>query len=400
MFIATSLKEQMARAQDDHLRVLIVGAGVAGLGLAQALRAAGRQPVLVERAADHADSGYTLALMPLVDPLIRRIGVQAAYHARSERFHRYVLHGRHGQVLREYAVDSLLECEGNYRGIARGELLQALATDGAPVSYATTLTALRQTPDAVHATLRSDGATVEAEFDAVILADGLHSSSRALLLAPEQVSEYDSGWGGWMVWMDSDAAHADRGDEIWGKDFFVGVYPVKGRAGVFIGGHRDDTRAGLPAFVSHARAQLRQLDPWLERALDAVAASDAPPYYWKLVDGRSNTWAQGRVALLGDAAAGFLPTAGIGAGMAMESAGVLAWRLLAASRATVAAALADYERAQRPRVEAAQDNSRSLARFMCRRSALVAWLRDGLARMVSLKAALGPIRKLLDTMPE
>ncbi|CAM5620498.1 GTPase [Rhodanobacter lindaniclasticus] len=184
------------------------------------------------------------------------------------------------------------------------------------------------------------------------------------------------------------------------KDFFVGVYPVKGRAGVFIGGHRDDTRAGLPAFVSHARAQLRQLDPWLERALDAVAASDAPPYYWKLVDGRSNTWAQGRVALLGDAAAGFLPTAGIGAGMAMESAGVLAWRLLAASRATVAAALADYERAQRPRVEAAQDNSRSLARFMCRRSALVAWLRDGLARMVSLKAALGPIRKLLDTMPE
>lgn len=400
MFIPTSLNEQLARAQDDHLRVLIVGAGVAGLGLAQVLRAAGRHPVLVERADDHADSGYMLALMPLVDPLIRRIGVQDAYRARSVRFHRYVLHGRHGQLLREYAVDSLLDSEGNYRGIARGELLQALATEGAAVSYATTLTALRQTPDTVHASLRSDGGTVETEFDAVILADGLHSSGRALLLAPEQVSEYDSSWGGWMVWMDSDAAHADRGDEIWGTDFFVGVYPAKGRAGVFIGGHRDDTRIGPQDFVAHIRAQLRQLDPWLEQALDALAASDAAPYYWKLTDCRSATWAQGRVALLGDAAAGFLPTAGIGAGMAMESAGVLAWRLLAASRNTVPAALVDYERAQRPRVEAAQDNSRSLARFMCRRSALVAWLRDGIARILSLKAALGPIRKLLDSMPE
>lgn len=400
MFIPTSLNEQLAQAQDDHLRVLIVGAGVAGLGLAQALRASGRHPVLVERAADHADSGYMLALMPLVDPLIRRIGVQDAYRTRSVRFHRYVLHGRHGQLLHEYAVDSLLDCEGNYRGIARGELLQALAAEGAAVSYTTTLTALRQTPDAVHATLRGDDGTVEAEFDAVILADGMHSSGRGLLLAPEQVSGYDTGWGGWMVWMDSDAAHADRGDEIWGTDFFVGVYPAKGRAGVFIGGHREDTRVGPPDFVAHIRAQLQQLDPWLERALSATAASDAAPYYWKLTDCRSATWAQGRVALLGDAAAGFLPTAGIGAGMAMESAGVLAWRLLAASRPTVAAALADYERVQRPRVEAAQDNSRSLARFLCRRSGLVAWLRDGIARIVSLKAALGPIRKLLDSMPE
>jgi 2-polyprenyl-6-methoxyphenol hydroxylase-like FAD-dependent oxidoreductase len=400
MFISTSLKEQMALAQDDYLRVLIVGAGVAGLGLAQALRAAGRHPVLVERAADHADSGYMLSLMPLVDPLIRRIGVQGAYRARSVPFHRYLLHGRRGQLLREYAIDTLLGSGGDYRGIARGELLQALATEGASVSYATTLAALRQTPDAVHATLRSDGGTVEGEFDAVVLADGMHSSGRALLLAPGQVGEYDSGWGGWMVWMDSDAAHADRGDEIWGTDFFVGVYPAKGRAGVFVGGHRDDTRAGLQDFVAHVRAQLRQLDPWLEQALAAVATSGAAPYYWKLADCRSAMWTHGRVALLGDAAAGFLPTAGIGAGMAMESAGVLAWRLLAAGRSTVAAALTDYERAQRPRVEAAQDNSRSLARFMCRRSGVLAWLRDGIARMVSLKAALGPIRKLLASAPE
>lgn len=401
MFVAEPLQEQLDRMQDDRLRVLIVGAGVAGLTLAQALRAGGLHPVLVERATHHADNGYMLALMPLVDPVLRQAGVREAYRARSVPFHRYVLHGRHGRTLREYAIDTLLSSYGEYRGIARGELMQALAEGGAAVSYASTLQSLRQTPVAAHAVLREGGAMLEGAFDAVVLADGLHSASRKLLLSAEQVSIFDCGWGGWVAWMDSDVAHADRGDEIWGSDFFVGVYPVLGRAGVFVGGHRDDTRAGPEAFVAHIRRQLRHpdADDWLQRALASVAESRAAPYYWKLTDCRSAAWAVGRTALLGDAVAGFLPTAGIGAGMAMESAGVLAQRLLAADAGNVAAALREYERAQRPRVEAAQENSRALAKLMFRRSSAWAALRDGIARFVTLKAALGPIRKLLDGAP-
>jgi 2-polyprenyl-6-methoxyphenol hydroxylase-like FAD-dependent oxidoreductase len=259
MFAATPLREQLAHVQGDRLRVLVVGAGVAGLTLAQALRAGGLHPVLVERAADHADSGYMLALMPLVEPALRLAGVREAYRARSVRFHRYVLHGRHGQRLREYTIDRLLSRYGEYRGIARGELMQVLADGGAAVSYSSTLQSLRQTPEAAHAVLREGDVTLEGAFDAVVLADGLHSASRELLLPPEQVSTFDCGWGGWVAWMDSDAAHAERGDEIWGSDFFVGVYPVLGRAGVFVGGHRDDTRAGPQAFVAHIRRQRWQV---------------------------------------------------------------------------------------------------------------------------------------------
>lgn len=397
MFVATPLREQLARMEGDRLRVLIVGAGVAGLTLAQSLRTGGLHPVLVERAADHADNGYMLALMPLVDPALRLAGVREAYRARSVRFHRYVLHGRHGQRLREYAIDSLLSRYGDYRGIARGELMQALAADGAAVSYAATLQSLRQTPDAAHVVLREGDAMLEGVFDAVVLADGLHSSSRELLLPTEQVSTFDCGWGGWVAWMDSDAAHAERGDEIWGSDFFVGVYPVLGRAGVFVGGHRGDTRAGPQAFVAHIRDQLRDVDDWLLRALESVAKSDDAPYYWKLTDIRSATWVVDRAVLLGDAAAGFVPTAGIGAGMAMESAAELAKWLLATDATGVAAALRDYEHAQRPRVEAAQDNSRALTKLMCRRSPVLAAVRDVVARFVSLKAVLGPIIKLLDS---
>lgn len=397
MFVATPLREQLAHVQGDRLRVLVVGAGVAGLTLAQALRAGGLHPVLLERAADHADSGYMLALMPLVEPALGLTGVREAYRARSVRFHRYVLHGRHGQRLREYAIDSLLSRYGEYRGIARGELMLALAEGGAAVSYSSTLQSLRQTPEAAYAVLREGEAMLEGVFDAVVLADGLHSASRDLLLQAEQVSTFDCGWGGWVAWMDSDAAHAERGDEIWGSDFFVGVYPVRGSAGVFVGGHRDDTRAGPQAFVAHIRGQLRHADDWLLRALAAVAESQTAPYFWKLTDCRSATWAVDRAVLLGDAAAGFVPTAGIGAGMAMESAGVLAKRLLATDAGGVVTTLRDYERAQRPRVEAAQDNSRALTKLMCRRSRAWAAVRDVVARFVTLKAVLGPIIRLLDS---
>lgn len=398
MFIETSLKEQVERQLNDKMRVLIVGAGVAGLTLAQLLRRSGLNPVLIERASASTEPGYMLALMPLVDPALRELGVWDDYVSQSVPFHRYRPHGHRGQLLREYEIDTLLDIDGEYRGLARGSLMQVLSGQGAPISHGATLKAIRQTVDAVEATLRGQSGDVETTFDAVVLADGLHSDGRAMLLEPCQVATFDTQWAGWVAWIDTDAAHVDRGDEIWGAGFFVGIYPVKGQAGVFVGGDRADMRAGPAAFVKHIRRQLRAADPWFERALARIENADEL-YFWKLTDCRAEHWAVGRIALVGDASAGFLPTAGIGAGMAMESATVLAHGLRDVSRDGVAAALRAYERAQRPRVEAAQNNSRQLAKLMFRRSRILAIFRDLAVRLLPLGTALRPIRKLLDSSP-
>lgn len=398
MFIETSLQEQVERQRSDRLRVLVVGGGVAGLTLAQLLRRGGLNPVLVERAPDNAEAGYMLALMPLVDPAIQALGVREEYRAGSVPFHRYRLHGHRGPLLREYEIDTLLDAYGDYRGLSRGELLEVLSTHGAPISHGATLRTIGQSAQTVETVLQDGSGTVEATFDAVVLADGLHSENRAKLLDPSQVSTYDTDWAGWVTWIETDAAHSDQGDEIWGANFFVGVYPIKGRAGVFVGGNRADMRQGPAPFVAHIRSQLSTVDPLFERAL-AQVETDKDPYFWKLVDCRADTWAVGRVALLGDTAAGFLPTAGIGAGMAMESASVLAPHLLDATPESVGEALLAYERAQRPRVEAAQDNSRQLAKLMFRRSNALAVIRDLAVRLVPLSTILGPIRKLLDDRP-
>lgn len=396
MLVSTSLQHQLEGMRNDRLRVLIAGAGVAGLTMAQLLRAEGLHPVLIERAANHSGAGYMLALMPLADAAFARLGVQQAYREHSVRFHRYRIHGHQGKLLRESEIDTLLGKYGDYRGIARGDLMQVLAAGSAPVSYESEIQAIRQEPESVHVTLQNNETPIIGEFDAVILADGLHSNSRALLLRPDQVTTYDTRWGGWVAWIDSNEAHADQGDEIWGADFFVGIYPVKDRAGVIIGGHESDTRNNPESFVARIRRQLRTSDDWTDRALTKIAKSD-DLYFWRFADCRSATWTVDRVALLGDAAAGFLPTAGIGAAMAMESATVLAHQFAAAGRGEVPEVLREYERLQRPRVESAQDNSRALAKLMFRRSRALAAVRDVAARLITLKTALGPIIRLLET---
>jgi 2-polyprenyl-6-methoxyphenol hydroxylase-like FAD-dependent oxidoreductase len=199
------------------------------------------------------------------------------------------------------------------------------------------------------------------------------------------------------VGADADDA-MDRYDETWGAGFVIGTYPVPGRVGVFVGGPVDRTRPGPRAFADHVAERLRETDERTRRSLQAVRDAD-DPYFWTLDDVRAARWSVGRVQLLGDAAAGFLPTAGIGAGMAVETAHGLAAHLLASRDVSTTEALAAFERVHRPRVEAAQDNSRSLARLLARDSAVLAAARDLLTRFIPPRLVMGPISNLLEERP-
>lgn len=395
MLQATTLDQQLHDVRDDHLRVLVVGAGVAGITISGLLRGQGLHPVLVERAEASADQGYMLALMPLVDPVLDALEVRDAYRARSTPLETYCVRDRLGRVVRKYSLGGLLSRFGDYRGIVRGDLVDVLSGDGLPVTYAVSPTAVDQTDEVARVTL---GGTV-ADFDLVIGADGLHSTVRSLVLADDEVTGVDTGWGGWIAWTGPGQPPA-RGEEVWGPGYYVGAFPVLDDTGVIVCGPREETSVGPAAFVQRVRDQLAETDGIVGVALEAVESAEEP-YYWSLVDRRSARWSVDRVLLLGDAAAGFLPTAGIGACMAMESAGMLADRLrgVGGSGDGVRAALTAYEEAQRPRVESAQSNSRWLAHLVFRESRVIAFVRDQLLRLVSLEIALGPIIRLMKEQP-
>jgi salicylate hydroxylase len=101
-------------------------------------------------------------------------------------------------------------------------------------------------------------------------------------------------------------------------------------------------------------------------------------------------WADGAIALLGDAAHAMLPFAAQGAGMAIEDAAVLA-RTLSDGRldapAGVAAALSTYAKLRRPRVSRVQRTARRQGQIYHLAGPLA------LARDLTIQA-LGPQRML------
>nr|WP_281370310.1 NAD(P)/FAD-dependent oxidoreductase [Microbacterium pseudoresistens] len=392
------MRAQIDAQTDDAVRILIVGAGMAGVTLAQLLRRRGIHPILVDRIDPAGHPGYMLALMPNTTGVFGELGVHDEYARRSVPLRRFRFRSHRGRALRTDDLGGLLASYGDYRGIDRGALLEVLTADGCAITTGLSAHDMQRADGVTRVTLADDtGDTTTVEVDLLVGADGIGSTVRTLLdVGP--VTRCRTGWGGWVVWSEDDE-DAELAEELWGDGCFVGAYPVLDRIGVFLGGPEDEVRPDAAAFARTVRARLDDPGPRLRGALDAVE-HDPEPFFWRLDDVRAARWTVDGAVLLGDAADGFLPTAGIGAAMAMESARVLAAVLAATDRVRLGRSLAVWEARERPRVEKAQANSRTLAKLMFRRGRVVAWLRETVMRVMTVRAALGPIVSLMAESPD
>jgi len=378
------------------LRTLIIGGGVAGLTLAALLRQRGGTPLVVEQAQrSEEEGGYMLGLYYLGSRVLLGLGLFEEFLARSLPMRRYEIRDGGGEVVQRYELEALTRRVGPVRGITRTALIRLLrkGLGDLPVRTGTHVVSLRQHPTHVEATL-SDGSL--KIVDVVVGADGLHSTTRRMILEDGDFSYWETGWGGWMSWVDPDLAPPDTYMESWGPGRFVGLYPTPERLGVFFGGPSEEVRTRGPvAFLEEAKRDLGPNARPMGEVLESVRVED-DPFYWDFHDCRAETWSRGRVVLLGDAATGFLPTAGIGASMAMESASALADELSRTGRDWVAQSLRVYARRRKARVEAAQDSSRNLGRFMFLKSRPLAWGRDELVKHFSLESLIQSIADMME----
>jgi 2-polyprenyl-6-methoxyphenol hydroxylase-like FAD-dependent oxidoreductase len=331
------------------MKVLISGAGIAGLTLAYWLRRYGFTPTIVERAPSLLTGGYKIDVRGTALQVLRRMGIYDAIVAASTDIKGALLVDKTGKVINEMTGDEFGHRVGEDLEIVRGTLCQILM-DHIPNTefiFGDSIGAISQSPDRVQVEFTKNSTR---EFALVVGADGLHSNVRAIAFGDESRFVRDLGLY-LCVYTVPNYLKLDRMEM---------QYSELGRVAAIWSSRGDENAKACFGFVAPSvidlqnRAQQQQMLAsvyqgigWEVPRLLGMMPS-APDYYFDAAAQiQMDHWSQGRVSLVGDAGYCASPMSGQGSSLALIGAYVLAGELAAASSA-YQTAFQQYEKEMRP----------------------------------------------------
>ena len=372
------------------MKVLICGAGIAGLTLALCLERRNHKTILVEQASGPRSEGYMIDFFASGVDAIEQLDLRPML----ERLHRPVSRlvnvdgrGREQLSVSYPTLRRKLFADRHYN-FTRGALELALLDElksRVEIRYSSTIENLTQLPDRVCATL-SDGTLLDV--DAVIGADGVHSHVRELVFGTEEQFRRLLGFHTAAAVFEGtlDAPIADTFVTHSTPGRQVALFELGDSTAVFFIHRADglDIPRSRDAAASRLRAIYGDLDWIVPEVLDRCARAQSI-YFDAVTQIEMPRWTDGRIALVGDAAACVSLLAGQGASMAVAEALILAEEL-DGPEMDVAPALLSYERRLRPAIARKQRAGRRIARWLVPRS------RFGLVlRNLALRTSTWPV---------
>jgi salicylate hydroxylase len=341
------LPHNPSMTSQEHKQVVIAGGGIGGLAAAVACAQRGVPAQLLERAAQLSEVGAGIQIGPNVTRILQAWGLGAAL-SQVAAFPKFLQarDAHTGQVLGSLRLGERAQAlyGAPYATIHRGDLQSLLhvaaQAAGVDVNLNQTVKGWRETPEG----LQVDTANCASlKASALIGADGVWSAVRQQLLgdAPARFTGHLAYRA--LVAQADLPAHL-RSDQVtvWmGPRLHVVHYPV--RSGQWLNlvaivhgdkpaqaeawdaaGHAQALMQAMGAVGRDLHERLASVTVWRQWALHDRAPMSAP-----------SQMAQGRVALLGDAAHPMRPYLAQGAGMAIEDAQVLAQSLSTGSASVV-----------------------------------------------------------------
>ena len=376
------------------MRAIIIGAGIAGLAAAVRLRQIGWQSLVVERAPKCRGGGYAVTFGGIGYDAAERMGILPALQARAFITNELVYHKPNGQRRFSLTRETIAAIIGSRSmNILRGDIETVLyeqVHDSTEIRFGTTVTNIDQDDDAVHATL-SDG-TVE-HADMLIGADGLHSTTRALVFGPEENYRLDLDHMVAVYMLDKRPAAITEGTTgtLSAGGRTIAVISVGDGRNVAFFGYRTDRSPGDPADDPHTVLPRVYGDiGWVvPEILDGMRTAESI-YFDTISQIVIDRWSHGRVVLLGDAAWCVTLFAGYGSALAVGGADLLG-TTLHDNPDDLQTALTRWEAELRPEAERKQRLGRRVKSVYAPANPIALWLSQLPLRL----AALPPVRRYM-----
>jgi 2-polyprenyl-6-methoxyphenol hydroxylase-like FAD-dependent oxidoreductase len=361
------------------LSIAVVGAGMGGLAVAATLRRIGIDVQVYEQASRFARIGAGIQMMPNSMKVLRGIGIESRLRQTAFAPYSHLNRiGATGEVTRELPMPESLY-GAPYLCMHRADLHGALASvlPADIIHLGKKLVGLDQTDRHVTLTF-ADG--TKASADAVIGADGVHSTVRDIIVGPDAPIHK-----GRIAYRAVFPASLMNGKDIgrsrtkwWGTDRHIVIYyTTKVRSEIYFVTSVPEPAEWVTAESWSAKGDVKELRAAYEDFHEDVrGVLDACPdcHKWAILEREPLArWSDGRVVLLGDACHPMTPYMAQGAATSIEDAAVLARCLEATEGEDIEGAFKRYEAHRKPRTSVVQAIS-SANTWMKEGSSDTSWL--------------------------
>ena len=333
----------------SHKKVLIVGAGIAGLSLAILLEKQAIPFDIVERSPEVKPQGYSITLPSAGLEALKQLGIYEDVVAAGTHVHGVRIDSDEHIPGRLIKLEDIVTVRRSdlYRRLL-GQLRSPVHFDTVPTQYVT------QSDDKTLVTC-SDGTT--RSYDLVVGADGMYSQVRSHIFPAARPTPVGVAYRTFF----SDATNVPIDpkyiSQTWKRGKFAGVFPLPSSAGIVLSAHisphTDLDTVDLGALFGDMGQPIANII----RELDLSNA-----YKGHLKEVTLASWHKDNFVLIGDAAHAMTPATGMG-----STAGIL--DAVELSRALAATddwseALTSYEKARKYSARKTQVRSRLVTQAM------------------------------------
>jgi 2-polyprenyl-6-methoxyphenol hydroxylase-like FAD-dependent oxidoreductase len=346
-------------------RILVVGAGIAGLATAVALQRRGQRVTIIEERTD-SSSGAGISIWPNALAALDEMGLGDAVRASGGRVSAGAMRWRDGSWLRHPSPECMAHALGEPLVVVRRSVLMSLLADAltdGTIECGHAATELVATGVGVRITL-ADGTTHEA--DGVVGADGIGS-----MVARHLNGAMPHRYAGYTAWrgIADYALDPDLAGETLGTGTEFGHVPLGGDHTYWFGTERGPEGRSAPGGeLAYLRSKYGD---WADPIPALLAATDPAGVLRNDLYDRAEArqWARGSVVVVGDAAHPMRPHLGQGGCQGLEDAAILAHCVDHTDG--LPAAFGRFAAVRRPRVRPLVRESRLLGELVNLRPAFV-----------------------------